>query len=312
MNNLTPLAATFNFWHPPTGYTVETGAESTDFLLPTIPLPLLNSKASEQTPSADMIGSGLYDYLRQFPDCPYNSEYAALLRDAWPHYLADLAAMIVMLDHKDVDAPYIRRKISGLQILLLLNSDNAGLKQQLGIAFYELALNYIELCHCRSHLTRAIRYFAEADKSLPHDPANLNYMAQIDYLLGDYPKAMERWQLLLTQVQDEPTQSTLLARIEKVKEQELPDHPLLVDLESIGEAMHFLASGEPEEAKAILEKLEQEQVVPTEFPNPEFYSLLAISRERSGDTCGAQAAFAKALELDPAHQESLDGLDRLI
>ena len=312
MNILTPLAANFRFWQPPGGFIVESGAESTEFLLPTIPLPLLNSQSQIEDPTSDAIGSGLYDYLRQFPDCPHNSEYAQLLRDAWPHYLADLAAMIVMLDHKEVDAPYIRRKISGLKILLLLNPDNAGLKQQLGIAFYELALNYVELCHCRSHLTQAMCFFFDVDKSLPTDPANLNYMAQVDYLLGDYPKATQRWQLLLTQVQDEATQSALLARIEAVKDQELPEHPLLVDLESIGEAMQLLAAGDPESARSILETLDQEQIVPTEFPNPEFYSLLAISRERSGDPAGAQAAFAKALELDPAHQESLDGLDRLI
>jgi tetratricopeptide (TPR) repeat protein len=312
MDNPTPLAANFSFWHPPTGHTVESGSESTDFILPAIPLPVLTHKLEEGAPSSDTVGSGLYDYLRQFPDCPYNSEYAALLRDVWPHYISDMAAMIVMLDHKEVDAPYIRRKIAGLKILLLLNTNNIGLQQQLGIAYYDLALNYVELCHCRLHLTKAIGYFSQVDKALPDDPANLNYMAQIDYLLGDYPKAVERWQLLSAQVKDEETQSALAARIDAVKDRDLPEHPLLVDLESIGEAMQLLASGEPGEARTILETLEQEQVVTIEFPNPEFYSLLAISRERSGDPAGAQAAFATALEIDPAHKASLDGMDRLL
>ena len=137
-------------------------------------------------------------------------------------------------------------------------------------------------------------------------------MAQIDYLLGDYPKAIERWQILVDLVADYATQSAINARIDTLKEQPIPERPLLVDLESIGEAMRLLADGASEDAMMILEKLEYEQVVTTEFPSPEFFSLLAISRERSGDMSGAQAAFARALELEPTHQESLDGIDRLV
>lgn len=310
MNLQTPLAPHFRFWHPPVGYSVVTGADSRECRLPTIPLPILNSKATDADPSADMIGSGLYDYLRQFPDCSYNTEYAALLRDVWPHYLSDLAAMIIMLDHKEIDAPYLRRKISGLQILLLLNADNPGLLQQLGMACYDLALNYIELSCCRSHLTRAIGYFTESDRLLSNDTTNLNYMAQIDYLLGDYPQAIKKWQLLSTLIQDETTRLSLVARIEAIQGVESLDHPLVVDLESIGEAMQLLASDEPALARAILETLEQQQIVPTEFPNPEFYSLLGISRERSGEHCLAQVAFVRALELDPTHQPALDGINR--
>jgi tetratricopeptide (TPR) repeat protein len=312
MDILSPLAANFRFWQPPKGFTVETGADSIAFTLPTIPLPISNSSDSVLVPTSGEIGSGLYDYLRQFPDCPFNVEYAELLRDAWPHYLADLAAMIVMLDHKDVDAPYLRRKISGLKILLLLNTSNPGLLQQLGIAFYELALNYVELGRCRSHLSKAMGYFSAADRLQPNDLANLNYLAQIDYLTGDYPNAIERWQKLLDRVEDKETQSAFAARIDKIKGVELPEHPLLVDLESIGDAMQMLGSGDHDQARMILEKLEHEQIVPTEFPNPEFYSLLAISRERCGDLGGAQESFARALELDPSHNDAIAGMDRLI
>lgn len=312
MNRLSPLAVNFTLWQPPKGHVVQTGAEMTEFLLPSIPLPVLSVELEDELPSDDAIGSGIYDYLRQFPSCPYNNEYAALLRDVWPHYISDLSAMILMLDHKEVDAPYIRRKITGLQILLLLNPDNPGLQLQLGIACYDLALNFVELCACRAHLTKAINYFSAADMAVPNEPANLNYMAQIDYLLGDYPKAIERWQVLVDLVEDDATKSAINARIETIRGQGMPERPLLVDLESIGEAMLLLADGAPEDAMMILEKLEQEQIVTTEFPGPEFFSLLAISRERSGDLSGAQAAFARALELEPTHQESLDGIDRLL
>ncbi len=312
MDNKSPLAANFSFWEPPQGHIVHTGAELAEFVLPIIPFPVITSELENGLPSDDAIGSSLYDYLRQFPDCPYNSEYAALLRDAWSHYIADLSAMILMLDHKEVDAPYIRRKIAGMKILLLLNPENPGLQLQLGIACYDLALNFVELCDCRSHLTRAMLYFAAVDKVGPNEPTNLNYMAQIDYLTGDYPKAIARLKNLVELVDDEETKSTIFARIKTLAELGTPGKPLLADLESIGEAMQLLAAAEPEAANSILEQLEREQIVTTEFPNPEFFSLLAISRERSGDTSGAQAAFAMALELDPSNQESLDGIDRLL
>ena len=312
MDDITSLADNFTLWQPPKGHAVRTGAELTEFLLPVIPLPVLTAVLEDGAPSDDALGTGLYDYLRQFPGCPYNVEYAVLLRDAWPHFIADLSSMILMLDHKDVDAPYIRRKITGMQILLLLNPDNPGLLLQLGIACYDLSMNYIELCNCRSHLTKAINYFSAANKAAPNEPTNLNYMAQIDYLTGDYPKAIERMHALTELVQDEETKSSIFARIEVLNGQELPEKPLLSDLESVGEAMRLLASGAPEEANCILERLDREQIITTEFPSPEFFSLLAISRERSGELSGAQAAFARALELDPSHQESLNGVDRLL
>ena len=80
-------------------------------------------------PSDDAIGNGLYDYLREFPDCLRNRSYAELLRDAYPHFLADLGAQILMLDHKEVDSTYIRRKITYMKILALLDSENVGLLQ---------------------------------------------------------------------------------------------------------------------------------------------------------------------------------------
>lgn len=312
MKSVTSLAANFRLWHPPQGHIVRTGADLVEFPLPEIPLPILTSEPEAELPSDDAIGSGLYDYLRQFPDCPYNSEYAALLRDAWPHYIADLGAMIVMLDHKEVDAPYIRRKITGLQILLLLDPDNSGLQLQLGISCYDLALNYVELNQCRSHLTRAMQYFSAVNKTTANVPATLNYMAQIDYLLGDYPSAVKRWNRVADLVEDEETRSAVLHRVSSIEGSDIPERPLLVDLESIGEAMTLLAEGDPASARAILERLEEEEVVTTEFPNPEFFSLLAVSRERSGDLSGAQASFARALELDPTHQTSLEGVDRLL
>lgn len=288
-----------------------TGAEAEQVSLPTIPLPLSNEALADGEPSDSAIGSGIYDYLRQFPDCPYNREYAELLRDVWPHYIADLASHAIMLDHKVVDAPYVKRKIVNLQILLLLSPDNPGLLMQLGIACHELGLMFSELGECRNHLLQAMKYFLQVQKLQPTEPASLNGLAQIDYLLGDYPSARKRWQTLLPKLQEQQTKDALAARLALMGDENLPDHPLIDDLEAMGDAMRLIANHCEEEAREVLERLLAEGIT-EEFPSPEFFTLLAVSRERTGDTDGAQVAFSQALELDHDFKQAIAGLERLI
>ncbi|MHB8710670.1 MAG: hypothetical protein ACYC9T_00005, partial [Trichloromonadaceae bacterium] len=124
-----PSAGDFVFWTPPPATTVEVGADRHPFPLPILPLPVHRQALAEGVPNDAAVGQGLYDYLRQFPDCPHNSVYAELLRDAYPHFLADMGAHILMLENKDVDGHYVRRKLSYLKILALLEPGNAGLLQ---------------------------------------------------------------------------------------------------------------------------------------------------------------------------------------
>lgn len=304
-------SANYTFWLPPAGRTVQTGAESEQVELPQIPLPVLNSDLEGGQPSDTAIGSGVYDYLRQFPDCQHNHDYAVLLRDIWPHYLADLASQTIMLDHKVVDAPYIQRKLASLRILLLLSPDNPGLLLQLGLTCNELAMMFTELGSCRKNLLQALNYFSRVQELQPNEAASLNGLAQIDYLLGDYPSALQRWQRVFELVQDPSVSAAIAARIEHLQQTQPPERPLVSDLEDIGEAMRLLVSHGEQEANAILERLFASGLA-DEFPNPEFYTLLASSRERTGDSDGARAAYIQALELDPEFQRASEELERLI
>jgi len=307
-----PESNVFVFWTPEEGRSVPVGAERQAFLLPRKPLPVHREDVGDAGPSADAIGRGAYDYLRQFPDCPDNVVYAELLRDAFPHYLADMGAQIVMLENKEVDAPYVRRKLAYLKILLLLEPDSGSLLQRLGMVCYELGLMFVELGHCRSHLLAAMGYLQRSLKLLPGNLTSLNYLGQIDYLLGDYPAAMRSWRAVVDGLDDGSARQALTDRIDRLERQGMPDHPLIDDLEAIGEAMERYGQGNIHEAGMILEKLEEEGTVPAEFPSPEFYYLLGMCRKKGGDAAGAFEAFDKALEQDPDYAPALAGKNRIL
>jgi len=311
LNQSVPLAPNFTFWQPPAGRTVAVGADAEPFSLPALSLPLYSDTLADGEPSDTAIGNSLYDYLRQFPDCPLNSDYAELLRDAWPHYLADLASQAIMLNHKVVDAPYVLRKIVSLKILLLLSPDNPGLLLQIGLAYNDLGLMFSELHCCRRHLLSAMDCFLRVQRLQPYEPSSLNGLAQIDYLLGDYPSAKTRWQALLPLLTDSVACDAVASRLEQLNGGALPDYPLLNDLEAIGEAMQLLANNAEQDARHILERLVQDQQLLAEFPSPEFFCLLAASRERTGDSDGACVAFTQALDLEPSFLPATAGLERL-
>ncbi|PLY01804.1 MAG: hypothetical protein C0623_04960 [Desulfuromonas sp.] len=302
-----PLAENYFFWTPEPGKIVPVGPGQEPVTLPEIRLPIKSELCVDGQPSDDAIGTSIYDYLRQFPDCEHNVTYAEILRDAYPHYLADLGSQIVMLDHKDVEVPYIKRKLVRMRILLLLDPDNHGLKMQLGVNYYELGLMFPELPYCRDHFTRALRYLSD----LGDDAAALNYLARIDYLMGDLPKAIERWQKVSSIVDDPATRSAIDAQVETLQQMEPPDRPLIEGLEAIGEAMQLMAAGGHEQAKMIFEAIEEENIIPQQFPNPEFYYMLGVCREKTGDVAGAFSSYSNALDLDSDHAPSHEGLDRV-
>jgi tetratricopeptide (TPR) repeat protein len=303
--------ATYHLWLPKKGRSVEAGADRHPVPLPEVPLPVYCKDLQEGEPSDEAIGQALYDYLRHFPDCPHNHAYAELLRDAYPHFLADLGAHILMLDNKEVDAPYVRRKLIGLKILALLDPDNAGLLQQMGLASFELGLSFSELDECRHHLLEAMGYFRRALQRSPVNPLLLNYLGQIDYLFGDYPAATRRWQQVIEGLESRSLRQELTERLQHIAEGRAPDHPLVNDLESIGEAMSMAGSGDFQGARAILDRLEEEGVVTAEFPSAEFHYLLGLCRARTGDAAGAFAALEEALTMQPDHAGALEEKERI-
>jgi len=308
---IAPLDPRYVLWTPPANAQIEVGADLRSVPLPQLPLPLYREDLADP-PITDAIGRGLYDYLRQFPDCPHASHYAGLLRDAFPHYIADLGALIVMLDHKEVDAPYVLRKLSSLKILSLLEPENAPLLQQIARVQYELGLTFAQLPQTRIHLLSAMGTLRRALQLRPEDPAALNLLGQIDFLFGDYPAAARSWRQVTALLEEGETRCTLQEKVDAIAAGAVPDHPLVDDLEAIGEALELCGRGGYREACVILDRLEEVGTVSRELPFAEFYYLLGVCRGKGGDVCGAIAALEQALAIDGNYAPALEARTRII
>ncbi len=307
----TPLATEYEFYLPTAGRSVKTGAEELEVVLPQIPLPLERVGSSHEEPTDKQIGTSLYNYLRRFPDCPHSGEYARLLQEAFPYYLTDIASQIIMLEAKDVDAPYIRRKINYLKILVLLEPENPQLLQKLGIAYFELGMVYVELINIRREFGHALNFLQRALSLTPQDTTTLNVLGHISYLMGDYPSTLRYWQGVVDLIPDCEAKHQLEQRISRTESGQHPAQPLVNDLEAIGIATVHFAANEFVAAAEIMDRIEEEAVIPAELPSPEFYFFLGLCREKTGETASAFEAFTRVLEIEPEHQAALDAIDRI-
>lgn len=302
----------YNFWLPPEGMTLTTGPDNQEIAVPQILLPVhVKDLGTSSTPSEKAIGEGLYDYLRRFPDCPKAEDYAKIIKAAYPFYFADLGSQIIMLEVKEVDPAYLRRKINLLKIMALVETENFGLLQKIGIAYFELAMIYTELIHVKREFSSARLWLEKARRLQPEDLENLNYLAQICYFSGTYPQAKLYWKIICDKLDDGDSKSELLARIDRIETSQLPPQPLIENLEAIGIAMEHYHVEEYPEACIIMERLEEEGSLPRELPNPEFFYFLGLCREKTKELAAAFESYSKTLELDPEHQAAKEGIDRI-
>jgi tetratricopeptide (TPR) repeat protein len=306
MENLAPDS--FRLWQPPIGRVIEVGADNLRITLPDVPLPLPRTAPAGDCPTAAEIGQGLYDYLRQFPDCEGNTIYAGLLAAAFPHFLSDLAAHAVMLDAKDVEPAYVLRKLTCLKILRLVDPMNAGLLRQLCLGYFELALDFAELADCRRHLLEAMRFGQELLKVAAEDSQALTLLAEIDGLFGDTPAAIDKLRRLLDEVADDALSAQVKARIAALQQRGYTEITLVDELESVAAAMVLHQSGDHLEAVALLERIDEQGLLPRELPSANFYCLLAYCRQGCGDPGGAMVALQRALEIEPDHAAALAAL----
>ena len=309
VDNLDPQ--NFVFWQPEAGDVTHVGPEQRQVPLPQVPLPIKISLRGENPPSDNAIGEGAYDYLRQFPDCQHNLDYALLLQQAYAHFLADLAAHAVMLDAKDVEPAYIVRKLTCLKILRLLEPDNTGLLWQLTQGFYDLAMTFSELPQVRQFLLEAMRFGQDLLKLNPDDQAALNLLAEVDLLFGDYPAAIAKFQRMLAATNDHGLAGRIEARIESCLEMGYPDHPLVDDLELIADAMQLYAARQYRMATEILERLAEDEYFQKELLSADFLCLLGMCRIKTSDQAGAFEALSQALEINPDHEQARLTLDSI-
>lgn len=299
----------FLFWTPEADDVVLVGPEQRPVPLPQQPLPIYSSATQNGgRPDDDALGAGIYEYLRRYPDCEGGYCLVKLLREAYPHYLADVAAQIIMIEEKEVDAPFLRRKITGLKILSLLEAQ-PQLFYQLGRSYFEFATMFAELANCRNHLLAAREYLQRSLILDATNPAALNLLAQIEAWFGGREEALRLWQQAAVLV-TEPTRSSLLQRAAEM-EKPVTENPLIDELEALGETLILIGSGEFCQASAILERLQEHGRVTSELPTPEFFYLLGHCREKCDDPGGALVAYVQALELDPDFIPAQTGFARV-
>lgn len=299
----------FLFWTPEVDDVVRVGPEQRAVPLPQQPLPIYAHATQDGgRPDDDTLGAGIFEYLRRYPDCEGGYYLADLLRNAYPHYLGDIAAQVLMIEEKEVDAPFIRRKITGLKILALLET-RPQLYYQLGRSYFEFATMFAELPYCREHLLAAQEYLRRALVLEPSDPAALNLLAQIEAWFGRKEEALRLWQQAAALVA-EPTRGALLQRAADLRSA-VTESPLIDELEALGETLVLIGSGDFAPALAILERLQEQGRIMAELPTPEFYYILGHCREKCNDPEQALVAYVQALEVDPEFSPARTGLDRL-
>ncbi|OGU14227.1 MAG: hypothetical protein A2076_16755 [Geobacteraceae bacterium GWC2_53_11] len=244
-------------------------------------------------PDYDMVGRGIYQALRLDPDCVGAAAYAAVLKEAYPHIISELGGQIIMLEAREVDTPYLDRKINYLKIMALLDPDNAGLP-------LEIARTYVEKGSRLSSMQHAVSswYAAEAQlkRSLKLDPDN--HLAAYEYgealyILGRYEQAAEIWRGLITLL--EPAdRARLEARIAGILAGKIPMVPPLDYLTALSVAVEQHHGGFSGDAAAIINDVLSDPVFAEQFPMKEVYYLLGTCYQDSGQMSEAAEAFKRS------------------
>ena len=301
----------FTFWQSGEGHQLMVGVDQAKLPLPQVLLPINVADFEGGNPADTAIGQGVYDYLRQFPDCPNNKVFAELLQDAFPHFLTDLASQAVLLDAKDVDTAYVKRKLTGLKILALVDSSNKGLLLQLCSGFYDLAFDYTELGDARRHLLAAMRYGQEILKMSLEDPFALNLLAEIDIMFGDFPGADNKWQRALDNTEDQGFKGRITSRKQNFVGRPWLENNLIDDLESVHKAMELYAAESFQLSLAILDRVEEDGRFSSDLPSADYFYLLGMCRMKNGLSAVAAQSLERSLELDPQHKLSREALDTI-
>jgi tetratricopeptide (TPR) repeat protein len=261
------------------------------------PIPLLDEDfpavAGGAAPDYDMVGRGIYQALRQNPDCSFAIDYAAVLKEAYPHIISELGGQIIMLDAKEVDTPYLDRKINFLKIMALFDPDNAGVHLEIAHTFSDKGSRLGTLHQAVGSwygAERALRRYLELDPSNHH--AAYEYGEAL-YVLGRYEQAADIWQQLPEGL-DIPAQRKIEARIAAILAGKLPLVPPVDYLTAIAVAVESHHTGRTDEAAAIIEDVLADPVFAEQFPMNEIYYLLGTCYQEMGMAHEAAEAFKRS------------------
>ncbi len=261
------------------------------------PIPLLDSdyRALEAgaSPDYDMVGRGIYQALRLDPECTSAAEYAAILKAAYPHIVSDLGGQIIMLNARDIDSPYMDRKVNFLKIMALLDPANAGLP-------LEIARTYADKGSRLSDLHQAVSSWYEAEKYLrksldlnPEDSHAVYEYGEALYVLGRYEQAAGVWSEAL-HLFEPSARARIEARIAGILTGKLPMVPPLDYLTALSVAVEEHHAGRHDEAAAIIEDVLADPVFAEQFPMNEVYFLLGTCYQAIGLMAEAAQAFKRS------------------
>jgi tetratricopeptide (TPR) repeat protein len=245
------------------------------------------------TPDYDMVGRGIYQALRLNPDCFGATEYAAILKEAYPHIISELGGQIIMLDAKEVDTPYLDRKINFLKIMTLLEPNNAGLHLEIARTFSDKGSRLGTLHQAVDSWYGAEKYLK---KALELDSADYHVAYEYGealYVLGRYEQAAASWQQL-PDCLETPERRKIEARIAAIRAGKLPLVPPVDYLTAIAVAVESHHAGRTDEAAAIIEDVLADPVFAEQFPMNEVYFLLGTCYQEMGMSHEAAEAFKRS------------------
>ena len=277
------------------------------------PLPLLEDdyQALEgEIPGYDAVGRGIYQALRTDPGCLYCERYAALLKEGYPHYVSELASHIIMLGEKDVEFPYLDRRVKLLRIFALMEPQDGHFPLEIGVTLLDKGCRFSAL-----HLSTVTLYKAETylDRALllcPDEPRAASTLAEVSFLLGKYDKAAALWHQLLPTL-SAPAAAELSERLERIEKGELPRVPSVDYLEAIAGALSLKEEGSYQDAAAIFTDIMSDAYFCCEFPMPEIPYLLALCCIDTGAKVDARIYLRQALKMNPDFTEAQIELERL-
>jgi len=261
-------------------------------------------------PSYDAIGRGIYQLLRQNPDLPQSGRCASLLKEGYPHLLAELATHLVMLDKKDVDLPYLDRKINYLKIFALLEPDNHRFPLEIGATFLEKGLTLAAMGNTTVLLYRAEKYLRDAFAMRPDDVQTRHQLGEVSYILGRYNEAASLWEIILEQIPADLS-ARLSRRIAQIRAADLPLVPPVDYLQAIGMAIDACEMDDWEEAAAIILDVIDALARFEEFPLAEINYLLGLCYVKLDIPGYAEQYLRQALELRPGYADAENELRQL-
>jgi len=298
------------YYYPQAGAVLAARDGKVEMPLDGTPLPLLSEDFSAAEPSYDAVGRGLYYLLRANPDAAFADRYAALLRDAYPHLLAELATHLVMLDKKDVDLPYLDRKINYLKIFSLLEPASHRFPLEIGATYVEKGLTLAALANTTLHLFSAEKYLRKALDLDATDIQTRHMLGQVCYLLGKYQETSSLWHDIITVVTPEVAEK-IKQRLELIAAGKASLIPAVDYLQAVGVALEAYESGDYEEAAAIILDVIDAVAGFEESPLAEINYLLGLCYVRLDIPIYAEQYFHRTLELCPDYPEAMQELQKL-